>query len=773
MYKKKYTALAGVSVATLGLATAALGQTSQDSNLSTAGNADADSGLQQVMVTAQRRTENLQNVPIAITALSSQQLETQQVTSTLDLVRLVPNLFVSNNVGQASANSYYIRGLGQSQSFPTFEPQVGTYVDDIYIARSNASNFALFGVDQLEVLNGPQGTLFGRNSTGGAVVVTLQKPSQTFDAEVSLNYGAWNRVFGHAYVDIPISDKILTRTSVYGITDDGYVQDVTTGQTLNATHDVGVREAIRVLPNTNLTWDLSLDYERNDAANLLDQPSPTGGVNGSDRISYSGFSTDGGALEPYLTGSKRFFGQGALVQSYGMASNVKLSFAAGTLNFITGYRGLDQHLAADFPAAFLGDPITAEQTPTGEIVLAQALRNYQYSQEVKWTAELGERFNYTSGVFYMYERSPDDYGQVLGNVGAPATIDNDQFVTNSTRSAALYAQGDFKVTSQFTVTLGGRFTNEIKTVSARPNAPGEGYTTADVQAAGWLTRLETNQFTPRLALQYEAIPNLMLFASVTKGFQGGGWNGLTGNDATQFNNFGPETIWSYETGFRFATADQRLRFNTTFFYEDVAHYQLLADNPTLDLFLTSNAANMYAYGAEANLAWLPVDRLTLSGTLGSMQAAYYKPSAGVLTQQASCLAGNAANCDAGIVNPSGGLARPIFTPPLTLSLTGSYEIPFEAFTVTPTVSVQYTTREWFDSANLTGVAAAYPAPTGGETKARTLLDVGVTMALRNIPLWITAECKNCTLVDYGVANGLNFDYFNTPGSWDVGVKYKF
>ena len=129
--------------------------------------AAGSTALQEVVVTAQRRSQNLQNVPISVTSFSGDALAAQQIGSTLDLGREVPNMFAANNVGQGSANVYYIRGLGQTQSFPTFEAQVGTYIDDIYISRQNANNFALFGVDQIQVLNGPQGTLFGRNSTGG------------------------------------------------------------------------------------------------------------------------------------------------------------------------------------------------------------------------------------------------------------------------------------------------------------------------------------------------------------------------------------------------------------------------------------------------------------------------------------------------------------------------------------------------------------------------------------------------------------------------------
>ena len=736
----------------------------------------ADTGdLQEITVTAQRRSQNLQQVPISVSAFSAEELQTQQVFSTKDLEQFVPNMFAANNVGQGSANVYYIRGLGQTQSFPTFEPQVGTYVDDIYIARQNANNFALFGVQDLEVLNGPQGTLFGRNSTGGAIVVTLQKPGKEFGGDMDVSYGrigdsyAANVYSGHASVDLPINSQILTRTSIYGITDSGYVHDLTTGQRLNGVDNVGVREAVTIAPEaySALQWNLSVDYERNDSANVLNQPGP-----GGERISYSGLSTNGGALLPYLTGDKAGLGQGALVKSYGAASNIAFNFDSGTLNLITGYRGLHQALAADFAAVSLGDLPVADTVPTGEITLAQELTNHQVSQEVKWTAKLADVLDYTAGVFYLYEQNGNDYGQVLGLGPTLAFPLNDQYFRNDTKSEAAYLQGDYKITSNLSATLGGRVTHEIKDVWAHPNAPGLGFTTEDIEAAGYSTHLTTTQFTPRAALQYQVDPDLMLFASATRGFQGGGWNGLTGTNPIDFNSFGPETIWSYETGFRFESPANRFRFNATFFYQDVKNYQLLSDNPNTLSFDTSNAASLYGYGAEAELAWRPIEPLTLRGNISSMKAGYYNQSPLILAQQAQCRAGVAASCGAGIVTADGSLAEPVYTPPLDLTASASYAVRFQRFVLTPTFTVHYVAKEWFDTANTAGYAAAFPGA-GGETKPRTLFDAGVTYAPVGLPLTITAECKNCTMVNYGTADLLGLNYFNTPGSWDIRVGYKF
>lgn len=733
--------------------------------------------LPEVVVTAQRRSENLQKVPLAVTSFNADSLAVQQIDTGLDLGRMVPNMFASNNVGQGSANVYYLRGLGQTQSFPTFEPQVGLYVDDIYVARVNANNFNLFGASQVQVLNGPQGTLFGRNSTGGAIVVTMQKPGQTFGGDGELSYGSWDRVTGRESVNIPLSDQILTRTSAYFIHDDGWVQDVTTHETLNATQNYGVREAVTFLPTSNVEWDLSADYEHNNSANLLNQPSANGGANGSDRISYSGFSTTGGALAPFLTGDKRNYGQGVLVRSWGAASNFKVTFAGGTLNFITGFRGLDQHTAADFALGTF--PLVPFDTvPTGMIALAQSFRSTEYTQEVKWNGQVGDRLNYTVGAFYLYESNRNNYGQVLNllHIAGPFAL-NDQFDKNDTSSVAGYLQGDYKITDKFTITLGGRYTHEVKRAWAMPNnGPGSGYTTAQIQAAGISTHLDASEFTPRVVLTYQVNPDLMVFASATRGFQGGGWNGLTGTNPIDFNAFGPETVWSFETGFRAETPDRRLRVNATAFYEDVKHAQLLFDNPFTDSFDTANAANMRGYGVETHIEWRPIDNLSLTANLSGMKAEYYNPIAIVQAQQAACLVAPGpanANCDHGIITQAGALAVPVYTPPFTATLIGAYTFDFESLTVTPTVAVQFTAREWFDTANSPGTSSAWPTPAGGQAAARTLLDLGVTFAPKRLPFAITAECKNCTMVNYGTADLLALDYFNTPGQWDVRVDFKF
>ena len=187
--------------------------------------AEEESGIKDIVVTAQRRAESVQDVPIAISAFTSEQLSAQGVNNTLQLGQYIPNLVAINNTGLGSANGYYLRGLGNSETIATFDPPVGTYVDDIYLSRQNANNLSFLDVQRIEVLRGPQGTLFGRNTTGGAISIIMRDPGEEVGGYVEAGYGrydrklfrgsnsdfALNRVAARLHVD---GDRILRHRAV-------------------------------------------------------------------------------------------------------------------------------------------------------------------------------------------------------------------------------------------------------------------------------------------------------------------------------------------------------------------------------------------------------------------------------------------------------------------------------------------------------------------------------------------------------------------------------
>lgn len=169
----------------------------------------AQAQLEEIIVTAERKEASLQDVPVAVSAYNETLMEKLQIEETLDLVNVVPNLFGGNNTGLGTANMYYLRAQGNDESIATFDPPVGTYVDDVYVSRQNANNFAFFDVDRIEVLRGPQGTLFGRNTTGGAINVVLKKPGESTGGFAEIGFGRFSELMVRGTVDLPVSDSTL------------------------------------------------------------------------------------------------------------------------------------------------------------------------------------------------------------------------------------------------------------------------------------------------------------------------------------------------------------------------------------------------------------------------------------------------------------------------------------------------------------------------------------------------------------------------------------
>ena len=304
--------------------------------------AQDDAGImQEITVTAQRREELLQDVPLAVSAFTSDQLDTLQVDQALDLGRLVPNLIAHNNTGLGTANSYSLRGLNNTESIATFDPPVGSYVDDIYVARQNANNFTLFDVDRIEVLRGPRARCSAATPRA-APCGCCSKPAEELGGYAELGIGEFDRYVARGSVDIPVSDAVLTKFSAFYVDDDGFVDNITTGETLNGEENLGLRGAVLWKIADGLTWDLAVDYADTEDANIANFES------GSDRISRTGLTQGGNPLGTLFTGEKTGYGFGNDVESTNVTSNIEWDAGLGTVNLIVGWRDMTQEFALDF-----------------------------------------------------------------------------------------------------------------------------------------------------------------------------------------------------------------------------------------------------------------------------------------------------------------------------------------------------------------------------------------------------------------------------------------
>jgi len=746
----KFRLLASASLLTCLLTTPALAQSETDDDAP-----PQREGLQEIVVTAQRRQESVQDVPIAISAFSANELAARGASSAIDVAQYVPNLVGLNNTGLGSANAYYLRGLGNTESIATFDPPIGTYVDDIYLSRQNANNLSLFDVERLEVLRGPQGTLFGRNTTGGAINLILREPGDSFGGYVEAGYGSYDKVMARGSVDIPLAESFAIKVSGYWQDDRGYVKNTTTGERLNDNDGWGARIGLRGELSPAARWTGSYAHIVSNAENSLNfDCDPANPSNCDGRFATTGFSERNGAdggLAGIITGSKQFYGNNNRTAMDLITSNLEFGGDLLKVNVITGYVSLTQRFALDF-ADGRALPSLSVPTPAvlgvtyGGFTIANRGQHEQFTQEVKATGSFGDGLiDYVAGVYYFREWNDTDFADVF-NVGLPFVL-ADRRLQNETEAWAGYAQVDLNVTDQIKLTAGIRYTDEDKTFDISDNRPARGTNASGrllcqgtfapglcldnanlIAANGAIipTKQNVGIWTPRFAVNFEPTDDILLFASATRGFKSGGWN-ARGTDPGTLLPFNPERVWSYEAGVKSEFLNHRVRVNLTAYYLDTSGLQTPSAlvNPTTGAltFITRNFADYENKGIELEFNAVPIDGLNIFAAVGYQDDEYKidrnAPAfdafgvQSVAAQQAACQAQlaaglvplgrdpdstgplpteNAPACGVGIVAPDGSIAEPVRTPRWSLALGASYAAELGGSGLTLTPSVNASFR---------------------------------------------------------------------------------
>lgn len=731
-----------------------------------------------IIVTAQRRAERLQDVPLAVSAFSDTELQTRQITNTLDLVNYVPNLVGHNNTALGTANTYSLRGLANTESIATFDPPVGTYVDEVYVSRQGANNFAFFDVERIEVLRGPQGTLFGRNTTGGAINIILRRPTEKFGGYLEAGYGRFDRVQLRGSVHVPlVEDRLLSNVAGYYIRSDGYLNNLVTGERLNGEESYGLRGAIRARLSDAVLWDVTGDYISSSVTNLphfYDEDT-------DERITFIPFRSDqpiGSALVSSRLADNTLDNT---AESWSVTSNVQVDAGLATINFITGYRHLYQEFMTE---SFAG--VSSASLVLDGIDFVSANRGFstplvndswhrQFSQEIKVTGEaFGGALSYVGGVYYINETNETDFANILVLLSGVARVNADRVVSNDTTAYAGYFQGDIHLTDALTLTLGLRYTDEEKEIGFSPNpnplpranALNQPFDTQDVVNAGIPVELDSRVWTPRVALQYEFNRDLMVYASATRGFKSGGWNARAYYPAAA-QAFTRETIWSYEAGARSEWFNRRLRVNLTGFYFNTYDLQLPGGglDPTTGTitYLTRNVADLENYGIEAEILVRPLQGLNVYWNFGIQDARYTNINQATLDQQQRCLSGIIANnCNAGIITPTGEVGLPTRAPSFTSAVGFNYSHDLGGgMRLEPSVNWVYVSESWVSTSN---------DPRGFQ-EGHSLVNAGLTLRIGE-RLSVGVECTNC-FDDVYRTSYLIYPYLSAPGSWMIRTRFNF
>ena len=568
-------------------------------------------GIEEVTVTARRTSENLQEVPVAVSAFGAEALANLQADRIDGIAGAVPNLTLVQGRGSSSNANVFIRGIGQPDALQTFDPGVGLYVDDVFMSRIQGGLMGLADIERVEVLRGPQGTLYGKNTIGGAVKLVSRKPSETFRADVQGTVGDYQLREGKLYVSGPLAEGLSGSLAVSRSLRDGYVEGVgaDAGRDFNDQDATSARAILRWAPDEDFSLQLSADYTREDVALALGraeapllrtslvpagitvlQPAPAGEYDFKGSTSFRG-------------------GEGQNLAHKGVSATVEYRLNdLWRLKSITSYRQLNPEFYIDIDA-------TAFELGDAKVFVDQDQR----SQEFQFLRE-SERLRLVSGLYYLREHITseqvayaDDLFSLLGGAFPFTRFISDELTTTS---HAAFANGTLKINEQLNVTVGMRYTREKKEYTRSTNTTG--IVTSYVFP---LTERTWSAFTPSFTVDWSFAPGRMAYFSLGRGFKNGGFNGRA-NNVRETKPYNPEFVTTAEAGIKTLSADKRLLANFTVFLNDYTDFQARVGGETAADFPVLNAGKAEIFGAELELLAKPVDGLTLRYNAGFMSAKY-------------------------------------------------------------------------------------------------------------------------------------------------------
>jgi iron complex outermembrane recepter protein len=601
--------------------------------------ATADDG--EIIVTARRREESLMDVPVAVTAYSGDQLEAEGAIDITDIADTTPNTTLENSRGTNSTLTAFIRGVGQQDPVAGFEAGVGIYLDDVYLNRPQGAVLDIYDVERIEVLRGPQGSLYGRNTIGGAVKYVTRRLSDDFELRARATYGSFNQLDGVVTVSAPLSDLVRVGGGLARLTRDGFGTNTNLGID-NYNKDVWAgRLSLEMGGNGEPVFiRITGDYTR-DRSNARNGHRLIPGLQSGAPILGDEFDTRAGLANPRQD-----------VEAYGLAANVSVDLSDSlTLRSISAWRE-DRSLT----------PIDFDSLPAVDVDVPALYNNEQISQEFQ-LAYRSERLNGLVGFYYLNATAVTQFDVILGTTGTLLNLPGlNSYTAGNVRTETWSAFGDFtfNFTDQLSLSVGGRYTEDrrrstiirqTKLFGASPQFGGNAVVIAT--GTNFNGTASFDDFNPRVSLAFQPTPDHLLYASYAQGFKGGGFdprgnaaiapdtdrNGIRSyGEIYNFFLFRPETVDSYEVGYKGTLFDGRVRVALTGFYGDYTDVQIPGSvgvdangDGIFESFagVTTNAGAATFKGVEAELyARIAEDfagagsRLSFTGTLGFIDAQY-------------------------------------------------------------------------------------------------------------------------------------------------------
>lgn len=585
----------------------------------------SSAGIDDIIVTAQRREQNLQDVGVSITALTAKQIQELGVTSSADVGRIAPGVVFAATTAGGSFASMSVRGISQSDFSPIQEAPNSIYLDDVYLSANGAAGFPTYDLERIEVLRGPQGTLFGRNSTGGLAHFITAKPTDTFQGYAELGYGRFNDVSLEAAVSGPLSDKMRARLSGKIEKADGWWKNMAVGgKDSMETNAFGLRGQVEFDATDNILARVSLSYDKQPQHRVGTYKSrnfylgedglPVAQPETLDVWGTGPGNTAIGYRDPYPDAQTSAFDNYGFSTSRRFSPTLFLQWSgdATTVTSVTNY--------TDFSINYLEE---TDGTPIDYVGGGQQQKLKQWSQEVRASGKSGPLF-WTAGIYFL----DIDTTAIMSFFfpllsGSPDAFGDFQDIKQHTQSWAPFGQVEWAFNDRLKLTAGLRYTHDRKTFSGQVYLndfgdclnPETGSTACippipiyDFQAStvGNLARQKKGLWSGKVQLDYKPNEDVLLYAGVSRGVKGAGFNtNLSGGMTNEETPFRSEAVMAYEVGSKLEFLDKALRLNSSLYFYDYSNYQGYAFNGTQGV--VGNYQGRF-YGGDVELqANLPAD----------------------------------------------------------------------------------------------------------------------------------------------------------------------
>ena len=602
------------------------------------------SALDEVVVTATRREERLQDVATSAVAFSAEDLRELRILQPLDLAEQTPGLLAKYGPNGLATVGFYVRGVGINDFTGTVDPSVGIYVDEVFQPTPDMLNFAVYDIARVEVLRGPQGTLYGRNSTGGAINFITAKPTEEFEGFARAGYGRYDTFSLTGAVGGPIADTVRARLAASVISasgSDGYALNRFTGDELGKVDSIAVRTQIEFQPGDDFMLRLSYNHGDSeqempllqhvgtrDPGNLgaICAPVIAGSVDEGACVDGLGYFDDDGdiytgdaSVDPNLD-----------LESDDVTMTINWNVGRATLTSITGYAEFSKRQSQDIDAS----PAVAADNFTFNDVES-------LSQEIRLISDTSFKYPWIIGA--NYGKTDIDWFQTI-DLTDLAGIPTSNGAVQETETWALFGQMTFPLTEKVDFVGGLRFTNETRDWTGATFI-GTFANLADAYASGaprlsqlplpagdpgeggpldFPTSIDEDKVDFSAVLRFRPTADSMYYVSVSEAFRSGGYSSAVIFSQAALEPYGPETLRSYEIGTKLALANDRLRFDASAFFYDFEDFQATFVRATEASARLQNAGDVEIQGLEASITWLPIDNLTIGLGLSLMDSEIVK-----------------------------------------------------------------------------------------------------------------------------------------------------